>query len=59
MEAKVNAVSMNMAVLNQTPFNNVKLFSGSILSEREITNFRDASGRCIRTKNCLIFKVKD
>lgn len=58
MEAKMNATSMNIATLNRSPINSVALSKMDVKPQGVNTNFRDAAGRYIRTREGLIFKAR-
>lgn len=59
METKINTASMNMAILNRAQVSSVMLSNNDVKPQGVSTNFRDAIGRIIRTKDGLIFKVRE
>lgn len=50
---------MNMAILNRAQVSSVMLSNNDVKPQGVSTNFRDAIGRIIRTKDGLIFKVRE
>lgn len=59
MKATMNKASLNTAILIQAQANNILLSNSDIKPQGVSTNFRDAAGRIIRTKEGLIFKVRE
>lgn len=55
----MNKASLNTAILIQAQANNILLSNSDIKPQGVSTNFRDAAGRIIRTKEGLIFKVRE
>lgn len=59
MKATMNKASLNSTMLIHAQANNIPLSNSGIKPQGVSTNFRDAAGRIIRTKDGLIFKVKE